>query len=152
MLDFLLPHGLRSASLICLQNSPARILEWIAISFSRWAFQFMNWNPFFCVLEFCLSVLPFQHFFFLVLQYKSIQLSAFPIINISHHGVGLPRWHLVKNSPANARDIKDVGSTPGLGRCPGGGHGNPLHYSCLGNLMDRGAWLSTIHGVAKSWT
>ena len=59
---------------------------------------------------------------------------------------------VVKNSPANARDIKDVGSIPGLGRCPGGGHGNPLHYSCLGNIMDRGAWLATIHGVAKSWT
>ena len=45
--------------------------------------------------------------------------------------------------PANAGDIKDVGSVPGLGRSPGGGHGNPL---------DRGDWRGTVHGVAKSWT
>ena len=58
----------------------------------------------------------------------------------------------VKNSPANAGDIRDVGLIPGSGRCPGGGHGNPLQYSCLENPMDRGAWRATVHGVAKSWT
>ena len=41
---------------------------------------------------------------------------------------------------------------PGLGRSPGGGHGNPLQYSCLENPMDRGAWRATSHEVAKSWT
>ena len=46
---------------------------------------------------------------------------------------------MVKNSPANAGDIRDVGSTPGSGRSPAGGHGNPLQYSCLENPMDRGA-------------
>jgi len=46
---------------------------------------------------------------------------------------------VVKNPPANAGDIRDTGSIPGLGRSPGGGHGNPLQYSCLENLMDRGA-------------
>ena len=45
-----------------------------------------------------------------------------------------------------------LGSIPGLGRLPGGGHGNPLQYSCLENPMDRGAWWATVHGVAKSWT
>ena len=45
---------------------------------------------------------------------------------------------VVKNPPANAGDIRDVGSVPGLGRSPGGGHGNPLQYSCLENLKDRG--------------
>ena len=44
---------------------------------------------------------------------------------------------MVKNLPANARDIRDAGSIPGLGRSPGGGHGNPLQYSCLENPMDR---------------
>ena len=39
-----------------------------------------------------------------------------------------------------------------LGRSPGGGNGNPVQYSCLGNSMDRGAWWATVHGVAKSWT
>ena len=47
---------------------------------------------------------------------------------------------VVKNPPANAGDIRDTGSIPGWGRSPGGGHGNPLQYSCLKNLMDRGAW------------
>ena len=46
----------------------------------------------------------------------------------------------------------DRGSIPRSGRSPGGGNGNPLHYSCLGNLMDRGAWWTTVHGVTKSQT
>ena len=59
---------------------------------------------------------------------------------------------VVKNSPANAGDIGDVGLIPGWGRSPGEGNGNPLQYSCLVNPMDRGAWWATVHGVAKSWT
>jgi len=46
---------------------------------------------------------------------------------------------VVKNLPANAGDIRDLGSIPGLGRPPGGGTGNPLHYSCLENPMNSGA-------------
>ena len=45
-----------------------------------------------------------------------------------------------------------MGSVPGWGGFPGGGHGNPLQDSCLENPMDRGAWWATVHGVAKSWT
>ena len=59
---------------------------------------------------------------------------------------------VVKNLPANAGDMRDAGSIPGLGRSPGGGHGNPLQYSCLKNPMDRGAWRATVHGVTKRWT
>ena len=58
----------------------------------------------------------------------------------------------VKNPPANAGDIKDVGSIPGMGRSPGGGHGNPLQYSCLENPMDKGACQATVHRVTKSQT
>ena len=58
----------------------------------------------------------------------------------------------VKNLPANAGDIRDAGSSPGSGRSPEGGHGNPLWYSCLENSMDRGAWWATVHGIAKSQT
>ena len=47
---------------------------------------------------------------------------------------------VVRNSPANAEDTRDLVSIPGLGRCSGGGHGNPLQYSCLENPMDREAW------------
>ena len=59
---------------------------------------------------------------------------------------------VVKNLPANAGDIRDVGSIPGLGISLGGGHGSPLQYSCLENSMDRGAWWATVHRIAKSWT
>ena len=59
---------------------------------------------------------------------------------------------MVKNPPANAGDTRDAGSIPGLGRSPGGGNGNPLQYSCLGNPMDRGAWQATVLEVAKSQT
>ena len=62
---------------------------------------------------------------------------------------GLPRWLSGKNPPANAGD---AGSIPRSGISPGGGHGNPLQYSCLENSMDRGAWQATVYGVAKSWT
>ena len=59
---------------------------------------------------------------------------------------------VIKNSPANAGDAIDVGSIHELGRFPGEGNGNPLQYSCLGNPMDRGAWKTTAHGIAKSLT
>jgi len=56
------------------------------------------------------------------------------------------------NSKASAHNAGDPGSIPGLRRSPGEGNGNPLQYSCLENSMDGGAWLSTVHGVARSWT
>ena len=59
---------------------------------------------------------------------------------------------MVKSLLANAGDVRDVGSIPGSGRSPGGGHGNPLRYSCLGNPMDRGAWWATVYGVTKDTT
>ena len=49
-------------------------------------------------------------------------------------------------------DVRDTGSIPGLGRSPGGGHGDTLQYSCLENPMDKGAWQATFHSVAKSQT
>ena len=52
---------------------------------------------------------------------------------------GFPGGTVVKNPPVNAGDARDAGSIPGLGRSPGGGHGNPLQYSCLENPMDREA-------------
>ena len=54
--------------------------------------------------------------------------------------------------PTNAGGIRDVGLIPGSEKSPGGGHGNPLQYSCLENAMDRRAWQATIQGFEKSWT
>ena len=59
---------------------------------------------------------------------------------------------MVKNLPANAGHIRDVGSIPGQGRSPGEGNGNPLQYSRLENPMDKEAWRATVHGVTKSRT
>ena len=59
---------------------------------------------------------------------------------------------VVKNQPANARDLRDMGSIPGSGRFPGVGHSNPLQYSCLENPMDRGAWWAMIHRIAMCQT
>ena len=59
---------------------------------------------------------------------------------------------VVKNLPANAGDIRNMGSIPGWGRSPGGEHGNPLQYSCLENPLDKGEWRAIVHRVAKSRT
>ena len=57
---------------------------------------------------------------------------------------------MVKNMPANERDIKDSDLILGCGKSPGEGYCNSLHYSCLENYMNREAWWDTVHGVAKS--
>ena len=64
--------------------------------------------------------------------------------------MGFPVGSMVKNLPAKARDIREVGLIHGSGRSPGEGSGNPLQYSCLGNPMDKGAWQATVHGSAKN--
>ena len=59
---------------------------------------------------------------------------------------------VVRHPLANLGDVGDVGLISGLGRSPGGVHGNRYQYPCLENTMDRGAWRATVHGVSKSWT
>ena len=59
---------------------------------------------------------------------------------------------VVKNLSAKAGDTRNTSPVPGSGRSPGGGHGNPLQYSCLANPVDRGAWQAAVHMVAKSRT
>ena len=64
--------------------------------------------------------------------------------------MGFPGGSVVKHLPPNAGDMRDMGLIPGSGRSSGGGDGNPLQYSSLGNFMDRGAWRAMVHGDAKS--
>ena len=59
---------------------------------------------------------------------------------------------VVKSLPVDTGDVRDVGSIPGSGRSPGGGHGNPLQYFSLENAMDRGAWWAPVHTVTQSHT
>ena len=64
----------------------------------------------------------------------------------------LPGGATVKNPPANAGDARKAGSIPEWGGSPGEGNGNPLQYSCLGNLLDGGTWWAKVHEVAESDT
>ena len=70
-------------------------------------------------------------------------MSLFPLL--------LLWWLNDKESTSNAGDTGDAGSIPGLGRFPGEGHGNPLQYFCLENIMDRGAWQAMVYRITKSW-
>ena len=69
-----------------------------------------------------------------------------------YYSEGFPGDSVGKEPACNVGDAEDVGSILGLGRSPGGGHGNLLQYSCLGNPLDRGAWWATVHKVTKNWT
>ena len=71
------------------------------------------------------------------------------IYNLPTLKLGFPGGAVVNNPPDNAGD---TGFIPGLGRSPGEGNDNTLQDSCLENIMDRGAWWATVHGVTKSWT
>ena len=126
----------------------ARILKWVAISFSRWCSQprdqtwvssvagrfFTNW-----AMREALELRIHMH-----CRHKD----WFNIFHQLYSQVAL----VVKNMPAEAGVERDPGSICGLGRCPGEVHGNPLQYSCLENTMDRRAWWATIHRAEKSWT
>ena len=72
--------------------------------------------------------------------WKPYMLKSFPGASVGEESAG------------NAGDTGGEGLTPGSGRALGGGHGNPLQYSCLENPMDRAAWWTTVRGVTKSWT
>ena len=60
-----------------------------------------------------------------------------------------PGGLVIKNPPVDAGDTRDMGLIPGSGRSPGGGHGNPLQYSCLGNPMGRVAWQAIVFGFHR---
>ena len=77
-------------------------------------------------------------------------LLAFLGFSLGGGRMGFPGGTVVKNPPTNARDARDAGSIPGSERSPGEGHGNPLQYSHLENLMERGTWWAVVHGITKS--
>ena len=115
------------------------------------------WHPLACRHIMPISALTFTWCLPCVRIY--LQISPFHQ-DTSHVGRGAhptPGWAsqvalVVKNLPPNAGDIRDIGSIPGLGRSPGGAHGNPLLYSCLENPMDREHWQATVYRIAQSWT
>ena len=74
-----------------------------------------------------------------------------PLFSLQSFLFGLPQWLTGKESTCNSGDLRDMGLIPGLGRSPGGGHGNPLQCSCLENPTNRGAWRATVHRVTDNW-
>ena len=153
----------------------ARILEWAAIPFSRGSSRPRDWTLFSCVSGKLFTIwagreAP-QHV--INMQKKQNKLLTRQItvlfstnsLNYSvelytqlirfRHSSGVPRASqvapLVKNLLANTGDVR-CGFDPCVGMILGGGHGNPLQYSCLENPMDWGAWQARVHGVAKSQT
>ena len=123
--------------------SQARILEQVAVSFSRAHSQPGDQSHVSCVSCFGRQIL-----------YHCATLGASLITYLPTKSP----WRasqvalVVKNPPANAGDAGDMGLIPGSGRSPGEGNGNLAQYSCLENTMDRRAWWATVHGVTKSWT
>ena len=109
----------------------ARLLEWIAMPFSRGSSRpGRSGSP---TLQ--ADSLPSE------LPGKPIFTYAMPTISDASG----------REPSAIAGDKRHMGLIPGSGRSPGGGHGNPLQYSCLENPMDKGAWQATVHRAAKSW-
>ena len=86
------------------------------------------------------------------LKLKIPSSCSFPFLAAALMGGASQVALVVKKLPTSAGDLRDTGSIPGWGRSPGGGHGNPLQYSCLENPIDRGAWHATVHRIAKSQT
>ena len=129
--------------------SQARILQWVVISFSRGSSRPRDWTHVSCVS--CTE----GRFFYLWVPGEAQHLRCIIILKISLY---LPYSSfeasqvalVVKNLPANAGDVRNVGSLPGLGRSSGGRHDSPLQYFCLENPMNRGAWWTILHGVAMS--
>ena len=77
---------------------------------------------------------------------------AFFFFSIAFYYLFIWAFQVVKNPPADAGDIRNMGLISQLGRSPGGGHGKPCQCSCLENPMDRGTWPAIVLRVAKSWT
>ena len=123
----------------------ARILEWVAISFSRRSSQPRDWNQVSCIVG--------RHFTIWAIREVLSCPKGDQLRNREEGGyLAWIKTHFVstgsvgKDSACNAGD---AGLIPGLDRSPGGGNSSPLHYSFLGNPMDKGAWRAAVHEVAR---
>ena len=113
------------------------------------------------------AVILVPHIFFCILlrEDRCVQVQAMNLCSKESRVPGLSQLYLdntkdgaslvalmIRKTPANAGDVRDMGSIPGLGRSPGGGHGNPFQYSCLENAMGSRAWQAMVHRITQSQT
>ena len=103
----------------------------------------------FCLEFFILSTVVFKEQNFLILIKSNLSIFLLSIVFVSASQRGFPSGSVGKESACNAGITGDTGSISGWERSPGEGNGNALQYSCQENPMDRGAWQTTVHGVAK---
>ena len=126
----------------------ARVLEWVAISFSRGSSQPRDQTQVSCIVGRRFTIWATREVF--GREGRDNVNCIWPDESHRYEGMkGFPCGASVKNPSANAGD---PGSIPACKRCPGEGNGNPLQYCSLGNPMGRGAWWARVHGVTKSQT
>ena len=134
-----------SSSILNICLSFINIIPW------GFVFQFAFYFSFPFLFQF-LKMYPFSFVLYIVWHNVSLNLLLFLIGEWCGLFQGFPGGSVVKNPLPSAGDAGDTGSTPGSGRSPGVGNGNPCQYPCLENFMDKGVWQAAIHEVAKSWT
>ena len=116
-----------------------------------WAEQtsFLPFHPNYCQIILISLICRGSEWFYLKSRFKCLRN---PLRMLHMQWLDFPGGTSGKESPASAGDGRDTSLIPESGRSAGGGNGNPLHSSCLGNPMGRETWRATVHGVAKSWT
>ena len=126
----------------------ARVLEWVAISFSRGSSRLRDWTLVSCIAGRHFTIWATRE----VLKFHLSCALALTIMIDKESHLTNPGGTSGKEPNCQWGDIIDIGFIPGSGRAPGGGDGNPLQYPCLGNPLDRGACWAIVRGVANSWT
>ena len=127
---------------------PLHFYPWLSCSLFK--SYFLHWpespaSPY--LFQLLVQILPFLSIYLSLWLPPKILLPPSWVFFIICHYLDFPGRTVVKNLPANAGE---AGLTPRSGRSPGGGNGNPLQYSYLGNPMDTGAWRATVHRLAES--
>ena len=133
-----------------LQSMGLQSHDWATHTATHFSFSLTNFTSYMITILYVFIYLILITSFSIFIA-KENKIFSFPSLPINKpRGKGFPDHISGKEPSCQWGDIRDVGSIPGSRRSPGEGNGNLLQYSCLGSPMDRGAWQSTVHGVAKS--
>ena len=137
----------------------ARVLEWVAISFSRGSSQPRDWTQVSCIAGIHFTIwgtgeVTINRRWGSILSTKILchLLSLLRGLHLGPMSTDFPDDASGKAPGCQCRSYKECGCIPESGRSPGGGHSNLLQYSCLENPMNRGVWWATVHRVSKNQT